>query len=47
MKPCNPLLKNWDRYLKDAAKFVVLRRYGRGFIVRHTSIRQIKNKARR
>ena len=30
---CNPLLKSWNRHLKDAEKFVALRRDGRGFIV--------------
>ena len=27
---CNPLLRSWNKYLKDAATFVVLRRHGAG-----------------
>lgn len=48
MKHCNPLLKNWNRYLKDAAKFVVLRRIGRGFLIgSERRARRIKKKDRR
>lgn len=44
---CNPLLKSWNDYMRDAAKFAVLRRECRGFIVGHPSARRIKKKGRR
>lgn len=36
---CNPLLKIWNRYLKDAATFVVLRQYGAGILGSERKIR--------
>jgi hypothetical protein len=47
MKDCNPLLKSWNQYLKDAATFVVLRRYGVGRLDSERSGRRTKRKARR
>ena len=49
MKHCNPLLKSWNRYLKDAATFVVLRRHGAGRLGSEKRGRRskAKHKARR
>ena len=47
MKHCNPLLKSWNRYLKDAATFVVLYRHGAGRLGSERRGRRIKRKARR
>jgi hypothetical protein len=29
---CNPLLRSWERYLKQTALFGMLRRTGRGYV---------------
>jgi len=47
MKHCNPLLKSWSKYLKDAATFVVLRRHGAGRLGSERRSRRVKRKARR
>lgn len=47
MKHCNPLLKSWNKYLKDAATFVVLRRYGAGRLGSERRSNLIKRKVRR
>lgn len=48
MKPyCNPLLKSWNQYLKDAATFVVLRRHGAGRLGSEHRERRTKRKVRR
>ena len=44
---CNPLLKSWSKYLKNAATFVVLRRYGAGRLGSERRERRVKRKARR
>lgn len=44
---CNPLLKSWNRYLKDAVTFIVLRRYGAGHLGGERRDRRRKPKVRR
>lgn len=44
---CNPLLRSWNKYLKDAATFVVLRRHGAGVLGSERRGRKAKRKARR
>jgi hypothetical protein len=44
---CNPLLKSWNQYLKDAATFVVLRRYGVGRLGSEKRGRWVKKRVRR
>ena len=44
---CNPLLRSWNKYLKDAETFVVLRRHGVALLSSERRGRQTKKKARR
>lgn len=44
---CNPLLKSWNKYLKDSETFVVLRRHGAGFLGSERRGRRVKKKGRR
>ena len=44
---CNPLLRSWNKYLKDAATFVVLRRHGAGLLGSERRGRRGKKKGSR
>lgn len=40
---CNPLLRSWERYLKQTAMFDSLRRIGRGYVESELTPRARKN----